>query len=117
MWWYGCSNVPSMFFGPIIMLVFLAACMTMLFFMMRRHLQPGEHAPAAFFGSNVGPWRNAGNAGPAPEQTSAAFEAYRDNTLRRLEEEQTAFKSFLDQLRRAKDRTEFDQFMTQRKSG
>jgi hypothetical protein len=42
---------------------------------------------------------------------------YRDNALRRLEEEQTAFKSFREQLRRAKDRAEFDQFMTQRKSG
>jgi hypothetical protein len=47
---------------------------------------------------------------------SGAFEEYRQQTLRRLEDEQTAFKSFLDQLRSAKDRTEFDQFMTQRKS-
>jgi hypothetical protein len=34
-------------------------------------------------------------------------------TLRRLEEEQTEFKDFLDRLRHAKDKDEFDQFMAQ----
>jgi hypothetical protein len=34
-------------------------------------------------------------------------------TLRRLEEEQTEFKDFLDRLRHAKDKEEFDQFMAQ----
>ena len=33
--------------------------------------------------------------------------------LRRLEEEQTEFKDFLDRLRHAKDKEEFDQFMAQ----
>jgi len=45
---------------------------------------------------------------------NAAFDAYRDDTLRRLEEEQQAFEDFLDRLRRAKDKAEFDQFMDQR---
>ena len=34
-------------------------------------------------------------------------------TLRRLEEEQTEFREFLDRLRHAKDKEEFDQFMAQ----
>jgi hypothetical protein len=34
-------------------------------------------------------------------------------TLRRLEEEQTEFRDFLDRLRHAKDKEEFDQFMAQ----
>jgi hypothetical protein len=34
-------------------------------------------------------------------------------TLRRLEEEQTEFKDFLDRLRHAKDKEQFDQFMAQ----
>jgi Protein of unknown function (DUF2852) len=34
-------------------------------------------------------------------------------TLRRLEEEQTEFRDFLDRLRHAKDKEEFDAFMAQ----
>lgn len=45
---------------------------------------------------------------------NVAFDKYRDETLRRLEEEQKAFTGFLDQLRAAKDQAEFDQFMDQR---
>ncbi|PRY95488.1 uncharacterized protein DUF2852 [Hasllibacter halocynthiae] len=43
-----------------------------------------------------------------------AFDAYRDATLRRLEEERAEFESFLERLREAKDKAEFDQFMDQR---
>ncbi|NNU80517.1 DUF2852 domain-containing protein [Halovulum dunhuangense] len=42
---------------------------------------------------------------------NSAFDAYRDDTLKRLEDEQNAFQSFLERLRRAKDQAEFDQFM------
>jgi hypothetical protein len=42
-----------------------------------------------------------------------AFDEYRMETLRRLEEEQSEFKNFLDRLRHAKDKEEFDQFMAQ----
>ena len=41
------------------------------------------------------------------------FDEYRDETLRRLEEEQREFKAFLDRLRHAKDKAEFDQFMAE----
>jgi len=44
-----------------------------------------------------------------------AFDEYRDETLRRLEEEQREFKAFLDRLRHAKDKVEFDQFMAERR--
>ncbi len=40
-----------------------------------------------------------------------AFDEYRDETLRRLEEEEREFKEFLERLRHAKDKAEFDQFM------
>ena len=43
-----------------------------------------------------------------------AFDEYRAETLRRLEEEQREFKAFLDRLRHAKDKAEFDQFMAER---
>jgi hypothetical protein len=42
-----------------------------------------------------------------------AFDEYRAETLRRLEEEQREFMAFLDRLRHAKDKAEFDQFMAE----
>ena len=48
---------------------------------------------------------------------NTAFDEYREDTLRRLEDEQGAFESFLGNLRRAKDRAEFDQFMEERRQG
>ena len=45
---------------------------------------------------------------------NTAFDEYREETLRRLEDEQSAFESFLGNLRRAKDKAEFDQFMDER---
>ncbi len=47
---------------------------------------------------------------------NAAFDEYRQETLRRLEEEQREFREFLGRLRKAKDKQEFDQFMTDRRS-
>jgi len=44
-----------------------------------------------------------------------AFDDYRSETLKRLEDEQSEFKDFLARLRFAKDRAEFDQFMAQRR--
>lgn len=43
-----------------------------------------------------------------------AFDAYKEETLRRLEREQTDFEAFLERLREAKDKAEFDQFMDER---
>ena len=43
-----------------------------------------------------------------------AFDEYRAETIRRLEEEQREFMEFLDRLRHAKDKVEFDQFMAER---
>ena len=45
---------------------------------------------------------------------NAVFDAYKADTLRRLEEEQEQFESFLQRLREAKDKAEFDQFMEDR---
>ena len=56
-----------------------------------------RHATAAF--------KSSGNT---------AFDAYKAETLRRLEEEQHAFEEFLGRLRDAKDKAEFDQFMDER---
>jgi uncharacterized protein DUF2852 len=44
-----------------------------------------------------------------------AFDEYRADTLRRLEEEEREFRTFLDRLRFAKDKAEFDQFLAERR--
>src|SRR6201981_1593190 len=51
-----------------------------------------------------------------PSSGNRAFDDYRTDTLRRLEEEQREFKEFLQRLRFAKDRAEFDQFMAERRN-
>jgi predicted CopG family antitoxin len=45
---------------------------------------------------------------------NSAFDTYRDETLRRLQDEQASFENFLERLRHAKDKAEFDQFMEAR---
>ena len=47
---------------------------------------------------------------------NAAFDEYREETLRRLEDEAEEFRAFLERLRAARDKVEFDQFMEERKS-
>ena len=49
-----------------------------------------------------------------PSSGNRAFDEYRAETLRRLEDEQREFKEFLERLRHAKDKAEFDQFMADR---
>jgi len=45
---------------------------------------------------------------------NTAFDAYKADTLRRLEEEQLQFEAFMNRLRAAKDQSEFDEFMKDR---
>lgn len=63
-----------------------------------------------------GDWTYAtsGTGGPPQSVRSNAFDEYRADTLRRLEDEKKEFQVFLDRLRAAKDRAEFDQFMSDR---
>ena len=55
-------------------------------------------------------------AGAATASGNVAFDEYREETLRKLDEEQREFRDFLDRLRAAKDRAEFDQFMNERRN-
>ena len=56
-----------------------------------------------------------GFGGP-PSSGNRAFDEYRVETLKRLEEEQREFQEFLERLRFAKDKAEFDQFMADRRN-
>ncbi len=61
-------------------------------------------------GLRSGDWRGPSSSG------NRAFDEYRSETLKRLEEEQREFREFLERLRFAKDKTEFDQFMADRRN-
>jgi hypothetical protein len=56
-----------------------------------------------------------GRHGRARSSGNAAFDDYRAETLRRLEEEQQEFAAYLERLRRARDKAEFDAFMADRR--
>ena len=69
-------------------------------------------------------WRGMWQQQPQPQQNASsaggssgnrAFDEYRTETLRRLEEEEREFRDFLERLRHAKDKAEFDQFMAERR--
>lgn len=74
-----------------------------------------------------GEWQNSPSGGAGgrknwfggvpPSSGNRAFDEYRTETLRRLEEEQKEFAEFLERLRFAKDKAEFDQFMNERRNG
>jgi hypothetical protein len=62
-------------------------------------------------------WKSwATGTGAPPTSGNHAFDEYRSETLRRLEDEQKEFTAFLERLRFAKDKAEFDQFMAERRS-
>lgn len=67
-----------------------------------------RRARGRWYGPYGGPgWRRSSG--------NTAFDEYREETIRRLEEEQKEFLGFLDRLRQAKDKAEFDQFMSERR--
>jgi hypothetical protein len=53
---------------------------------------------------------------PSRSSGNEAFDEYRAETLRRLEDEEKEFAEFLERLRAAKDKSEFDQFMADRRN-
>jgi hypothetical protein len=69
-----------------------------------------------------GPWKQGGRGwGCRSRRAEApsgnrAFDEYRAETLRRLEEEQKEFLAYLERLRQARDKSEFDAFMAERRA-
>ena len=65
-------------------------------------------------GGREGGFGGWGRGGPS--SGNRAFDEYRSETLRRLVDEQREFHDFLGRLRMARDKAEFDQFMTERRN-
>lgn len=64
--------------------------------------------------SQAGPGRSPWSGRPA-SSGNRAFDDYRNETMRRLEDEQQEFQAFLERLRQARDKAEFDEFMAERR--
>jgi hypothetical protein len=81
-----CAFIPLLFMGVLVAAVFVV----------RRELMRPRHDPY--------------------EPRRSAFDEYRTDALRRLEDEQREFRDFVDRLRAARDKAKFDQFMNERRS-
>ncbi|MCL2430454.1 MAG: DUF2852 domain-containing protein [Alphaproteobacteria bacterium] len=77
----------------------------------RWHNTP-DGRPAQQSGCN---WNWGGRSGTARPSGNQAFDEYRTETLKRLEDEQREFEAYLERLRQARDKAEFDQFMAERR--
>jgi hypothetical protein len=88
----------------------------------REKVREGFERAKAEFGGIGRDWRGYGSAAQNWSGTgNAAFDDYRRETLRRLEEERRrieeegrAFGEFVANLRRARDKEEFNRFMAER---
>src|SRR5262249_53064612 len=65
---------------------------------------------------NMQRWSGNGGRYNLRPSGNRAFDEYREEALRRLEDEATEFRDFLQRLRMAKDRAEFDDFMRDRRN-
>jgi Protein of unknown function (DUF2852) len=109
-------------------LVMIAVCVLMMVLMMRG-MQGGHRGALSIgkfgccgFGFGLSDERSdrlptQSSWRQQPTSGNRSFDDYRQDTLHRLEEEQRHFQDFLARLRMAKDQAEFDQFMTERRTG
>ena len=95
--WIAAMILGFIFFWPVGLAILFYAIWSKRMMSCKKHRKHG-----------MGRFKSTGNH---------AFDSYRDETLKRLEEEQSAFEGFLDRLRQAKDKAEFDQFMTEQRAG
>lgn len=100
MWWTEYQYLSSPFFGPMMWFVLMAACSAGAFFMM-----------------GAGKMQHTGPTGPRlPADRLGAFEGDRNETMRRADQEEKEFIAFMNRLRAARDKAEFDQSMVQRRA-
>ncbi len=82
---------------------------------------PWSGFKAPDLGSWRGSWKSSASDYGFAGSGNAAFDAYKreqlkrlDDERRKLEDEQKAFRDFVEKVRRAKDQDEFDRFMAER---
>ncbi|WP_425043864.1 DUF2852 domain-containing protein [Primorskyibacter sp. S87] len=95
--WIAAMVLGFVFFWPV--------GLAFLFYMIWSKRMFGKSCRRSGWSPSMMPMGNTGNS---------AFDSYKADTLRRLEQEQRDFETFLERLREAKDKAEFDQFMDER---
>jgi len=116
-WWSNYGPTPLVFFGPMMMFVFMLVCMAGMSLMMRMMHRHRSQAVGSAGGCSAGVWPSGHNGireTQTPDSRHSAFEEYRAQTLQRLDQEQREFQEFIVRLRAAKDKAEFEQFMADR---
>lgn len=104
--WIAAMVLGFVFFWPIgLALLFYMLWSKRMFAQTCGHRRQHSRRHGADFSFDIRTRHGTGNT---------AFDAYKEETLRRLEEEQEQFETFLQRLREAKDKAEFDQFMDDR---
>jgi Protein of unknown function (DUF2852) len=106
--WIALMVLGFMVYWPIGLLV-------LAYLIWGRRMNCWSHARGRWHNNDKDRFQGAGRW-HGPTSGNRAFDEYRQETLRRLEDEQREFVEFLDRLRFAKDRAEFDQFMAERRS-
>lgn len=81
-----------------------------------RHAAPGTWFNLGAGNTTDKRWNAPWSRPQASSSGNKAFDEYRDETLRRLEDEEREFQAFLDRLRKARDKSEFDAFMADRRT-
>ena len=93
-------------FWPVALLI--AGCVVL-----RRQMRLWQRASVEPDPRDARPVAPSRNGGASP---NGAFEAYRQETLQRLDEESAKFREFLQRLRRSRDKQEFDAFIAGRRA-
>jgi hypothetical protein len=126
--WYpvGISRPVAIAFTVLGFIFWWPVGLAMLFYMLgsgrmgcfgrRRRAMYQQYAQDAGPWSNWKAWACGTDERPAATSGNRAFDEYKAETLRRMEEEQKEFGSFLERLRFAKDKSEFDAFMAERRA-
>ena len=95
--WIALMVLGFIFFWPVGLLI-------LFFLIWSKRMFNGDKSVSRALGRRYR-FRSSGNA---------AFDNYKEQTIKRLEDEQSAFEDFLKRLREAKDKAEFDQFLAER---
>ncbi|WP_210527543.1 DUF2852 domain-containing protein [Rubellimicrobium arenae] len=110
--WIAAMIVGFVLFWPVGLAILAYMIWSKRMFSKHRHDGFGRSMMCGSRREKMDQWRNARTA--MRPSGNAAFDAYKAETLRRLEDEQRAFEEFLARLREARDKAEFDQFMEDR---
>jgi hypothetical protein len=108
MWWTEYQHISSAaFFGPVMWFLLMVVCTTGVFFvtgMGKIEADPtGRHL-------------SADRPGTSEKYREKYREKHREATLRRVDQEEREFMALVSHLRAARDKTEFDQFMSKRRA-